>query len=144
MYTITKAFLMKLQTLIYGFLWGNKGLVSPFKQPCLSLLQGVLGLIHAQKQHLVLQIRHLRHFFSSGNRSSMVLPLCIHHISVIANSISTLLFSLYTPDVCKHELNHSTSIMHAVYKIFDHFHLQADISNMLLQNLLLLPLHYLI
>jgi hypothetical protein len=140
----TQMFFKKLKSVIYGFVWLNKKPPLSFNQMCLPMAQGGLGIIHPQKQHLCLQIRHLHHLFSMSNRSTLVQPLFVHHMSIIANSASAPLLSFYVPELRKHDLNHSTSILHTVYKAFDHFNIQPDFSHMSLQNLLLLPLHYLI
>jgi hypothetical protein len=78
-----------------------------------------------------------------SNRSTLAQPLFVHQMSIITNGTSAPLLSFYVPELRKHELNHPTSILNAVYKAFEHFNIQPDFSHMSLQNLLLLPLHYL-
>jgi hypothetical protein len=139
----TQAFFTKLKSVIYGFVSLHKKPPLSFNQMCLPINQGGLGIIHPQKQHLSLQIRHLHHLFSKTNRSTLVQPLLIHQLSTITNSTSAPWLSFYVPEFRKHDLVHPTSILNAVYKAFDHFHIQPDFSHMSLQNILLLPLHYL-
>jgi hypothetical protein len=52
------------------------------------------------------------------------------------------LLSLFIPETRKHDLNHPLSIMHAIYKAFDHFGFQPDLSSLSINNLLLLPIKY--
>ncbi|KAI8077085.1 hypothetical protein BDF21DRAFT_317753, partial [Thamnidium elegans] len=104
--------------------------------------QGGLGVLSPHKHFMSLQIRHLRHVFFSSPPSVLVKPLMDYHLQLINPGSSLLTLSFFIPSLRRHELNHPTSILHAMYKAFDYFKYQPDISSLSLKNLLLLPLSY--
>ncbi|KAG1136317.1 hypothetical protein G6F37_012049 [Rhizopus arrhizus] len=139
----TQAFLKKLKSIIYDYVWQNKRPLVSYSQLSLPLSHGGVGLLQPTTQHLVLQIRHLHHVFRPNNSSSLVRPLFKHHMNFITPSPLSPEMSFFVPEWRTHPLNHPTSIVNACYQAFDHFGINFDFSRCPVATLLQLPLHYL-
>jgi len=77
----TLTFLKKVRQLMYQYVWQNKRSLVAFDQLCLPIAKGGLGLIHPEKQHMVLQKKFLEHIFDQST------------IDSAKNIITPLLFS---------------------------------------------------
>ncbi|KAG1471453.1 hypothetical protein G6F56_002116 [Rhizopus delemar] len=133
----TQSFFKSLRTIIYSFVWQRKRSLVSFDQLCLPIAQGGLGVLNPQMQHLVLQIRHLRYIFDNTAPPSLVRTA----LSLIAGHEQFNFISLIVPAFRKHNLNQPWSILHAIYKAYDHFDIVHDVSSLLISNQLKLPLN---
>ncbi|CAO3663614.1 unnamed protein product [Rhizopus stolonifer] len=137
----TQSFFQPLHTIIYGFVWQHKRPLVSFDQLCLPIAQGGLGVLNHQLQHLVLQIQHLRHIFDDPEPQSLVHPAVSHHLSIIDGHEQFNLISLVVPAFRKHNLNKSWSILHVIYKAYDHFDIVHGFSSLSISNQLKMPLN---
>ncbi|CAO3672760.1 unnamed protein product [Rhizopus stolonifer] len=137
----TQSFFRSLRTIIYGFVWQRKRPLVSFDQLCLPITQGGLGVLNPQLQHLVLQIRHLRHIFDNPDPQSLVHTALSHHLSIIGGHEHFNCVSFFVPAFRKHNLNQHWSILHAIYKAYDHFDIVHDFSPLSISNQLKLPLN---
>jgi hypothetical protein len=138
----TQAFLQKMKSLMYNYVWRKKYPLVSYNQLCLPLVQEGLGLLMPATQHRILQVRHLRHLFSNSPISLLVQPLIRYHLSIITNSKTPVNLPFFVPELRNHAINHPTSIINACYKTFDQFDCQPDFSNSSIQTILQMPLHY--
>lgn len=139
----TQTFLRTMKSISYNFVWNKKRPLVSFDQLCLPFSQGGIGLISPETQHLVLQVRHLQHLFTSSSSPMIVRQLFLYHMSIISDRPGFGMLSFFVPELRNHALNHSSSILHSCYKAFDRFHFRPDFSKASLQTILLLPLRYL-
>ncbi|KAG1442360.1 hypothetical protein G6F56_011093 [Rhizopus delemar] len=137
----TQSFFRSLRTIIYGFVWQRKRPLVSFDQLCLPITQGGLGVLNPQLQHLVLQIRHLRHIFDNPDPQSLVHTALSYHLSIIGGHEHFNCVSFFVPAFRKHNLNQHWSILHAIYKAYDHFGIVHDFSPLSISNQLTLPLN---
>ncbi|CAO3685702.1 unnamed protein product [Rhizopus stolonifer] len=137
----TQSFFRSLRTIIYGFVWQRKCPLVSFDQLCLPITQGGLGVLNSQLQHLVLQIRHLCHIFDNPDPQSLVHTALSHHLSIIGGHERFNCVSFFVPAFIKHNINQHWSILHAIYKAYDHFDIVHDFSSLSISNQLKLPLN---
>jgi hypothetical protein len=140
----TQEFLKSIQSLVYGFVWQKKVPLVAFDQMCLPINRGGLGVIHPLFHLMNLQVRHLRLLFRKNQSKKIVAKLLLYHMSLIAGQNSCPLLSFVVPVLRNHSLNHPTSIILSMYKAFDRFDFHLDYGIMSLENILHLPLSYLL
>ncbi|KAG0822606.1 hypothetical protein G6F19_011268 [Rhizopus arrhizus] len=136
----TQSFFNELRKIIYAFVWQSKRPLVSFEQLCMPIAQGGLGVLKPQVQHMILQIRHLRHIFNSSTTPSLVQSVIHHHLTLVAGNDNFPLISLFVPTLRKHNLHQPMSIFHAIYRAYDRFCFKPDFSVLSVPNLLHLPL----
>ncbi|KAG1050143.1 hypothetical protein G6F43_007562 [Rhizopus delemar] len=136
----TQSFFNELRKIIYAFVWQNKRPLVSFEQLCMPIAQGGLGVLKPQVQHMILQIRHLRHIFNPSTTPSLIQSVLHHPFTSVAGNDNFPLISLFVPTLRKHNLHQPMSIFHAIYRAYDRFCLKPDFSALSIPKLLLLPL----
>ena len=144
-----KSFFKKLQSMIYQFVWQKKKPLIAFSQLCLPLHQGGLGLLHPARQHLVLQQRFLQQLFAvpENDQSCPFKEFFQYHLHRLKPTVPLATISFFVPVWRKNDLNHTTSIINAVYTAFDLFNTGRpafDFASVQLHTLLQVPLKFLL
>jgi hypothetical protein len=127
---------------MYQYVWQNKRPLVAFDQLCLPIAKGGLGLIHPEKQHMVLQKKFLEHIFDQSTIDSaknIITPLLFSFLKEIQPQFNEPAISFFVPEFRKHDINHPTSIIHTMYKAFDHFQIQYQYSEVPLATLMKFP-----
>ena len=105
---------------------------------CLPRSEGGLGVLNPTKQLLVLQMKWLFPLFSA--HPSHLREMLLHHFTLMTPCASEPLFTFYSSDHRSHALAHPTSVVHSMYKTFDHFGINFSLHQVPLSVLLQFPL----
>ncbi|KAI8373272.1 hypothetical protein BD560DRAFT_304483, partial [Blakeslea trispora] len=105
----------------------------------LPYTNGGVGLLDPYRQHKLLQVKWIFNLFERPDEG-LVAPALKHHLSFLSPISGVPTLALFEPTFRSNAMVSHTSVINAIFKAFDHFGVNLDISSLALVLILKLPL----